>query len=197
MCRKSVFRCKLWREGTGALDRKTAWWFKGTEWTQYVGTHVRLGLESGQWVKKQRKSTKCYKRTASDVNSGRKDLRPRQKNNRLIVKRNWEVNSDDHRRLDHTWCQWTWGASDEWWSRTKEINEVWKVTCLNFHKKFGSYDGDEETELSLWTNNSSVAQRSWEGISRRRTEGDTSLVIHRTMQTSPIGWGRTGYWWNL
>ena len=28
---------------------------------------------------------------------------------------------------------------------------MWKVTCLNFHKKFGSYDGDEETELSLWT----------------------------------------------
>ena len=122
---------------------------------------------------------------------------PGKKNNRLIVKRNWEVNSDDHRRLDHTWCQWTWGASDEWWSRIKEVNEVWKVTCLNFHKKFGSYDGDEETELSLWTNNSSVAQRSWEGISRRRTEGDTSLVIHRTMQMSPIGWGRTGYWWNL
>ena len=119
------------------------------------------------------------------------------KNNRPIVKRSWEVNSNDHRRLDHTWCQWTWGASDEWWSRFKEVNEVWKVTCLNFHKKFGSYDGDEETELSLWTNNSSVAQRSWEGISRRRTEGDTSLVIHRTMQTSPIGWGRTGYWWNL
>ena len=119
------------------------------------------------------------------------------KNNRPIVKRSWEVNSNDHRRLDHTWCQWTWGASDEWWSRIKEVNEVWKVTCLNFHKKFGSYDSDEETELSLRTNNSSVAQRSWEGISRRRTEGDTSLVIHRTMQTSPIGWGRTGYWWNL
>ena len=59
---------------------------------------------------------------------------------------------------------------------------------LNFHKKFVSYDDDEETELSLWTNNSSVAQRSWEGISRRRTKGDTSLVIHRTLQTSPIGW---------
>jgi len=59
---------------------------------------------------------------------------------------------------------------------------------LNFHKEFVSYDDDEETELSLWTNNSSVAQRSWEGISRRRTEGDTSLVIHRTLQTSPIGW---------
>ena len=28
---------------------------------------------------------------------------------------------------------------------------MWKVTCLNFHKKFGSYDGDEETEPSLWT----------------------------------------------
>ena len=64
---------------------------------------------------------------------------------------------------------------------------------LKFPQEIRSYDGDEETEPSLWTKQQLSSSKELGEISRRRTERDTSLITYRTMQTSPIGWGRTGY----